>query len=36
MLTLGTYKTCLGIKGHIEDVVVDQNNRRKGIGEKLM
>ncbi len=36
MLTLGMYRTCLSLKGWIEDVVVDENHRRMGIGKALM
>lgn len=33
---MATYKVISGHKGMIEDVVVDQNFRAKGIGRKLM
>lgn len=36
MLIIGTYKTPSGIKVWIEDVVVDESHRGKGIGKKLM
>jgi ribosomal protein S18 acetylase RimI-like enzyme len=36
MLTIATYKTPSGIKVWIEDVVVDQSLRGKGIGKELM
>jgi ribosomal protein S18 acetylase RimI-like enzyme len=36
MLTIGTYKTPTGIKVWIEDVVVDESYRGKGIGKELM
>jgi ribosomal protein S18 acetylase RimI-like enzyme len=36
MLTVGTYKTPTGIKVWIEDVVVDESQRGKGIGRELM
>jgi ribosomal protein S18 acetylase RimI-like enzyme len=36
MLSLGTYKTPTGIKIWIEDVVVDESLRGKGIGRELM
>ena len=36
MLTIGTYKTPTGIKVWIEDVVVDESIRGKGIGKELM
>lgn len=34
--SLGSYKTISGYKGWIEDVVVDENARGKGIGRKLI
>ena len=36
MLTIGTYKTPTGIKVWIEDVVVDELQRGKGVGKELM
>ena len=36
MLTIATYKTPSGIKVWIEDVVVDESQRGKGIGKELM
>ena len=36
MLTIATYKTPSGIKVWIEDVVVDESHRGKGIGKELM
>jgi ribosomal protein S18 acetylase RimI-like enzyme len=36
MLTIGTYTTPTGIKVWIEDVVVDESQRGKGIGKELM
>jgi ribosomal protein S18 acetylase RimI-like enzyme len=36
MLTIGTYPTPSGAKVWIEDVVVDETQRGKGIGKKLM
>ena len=36
MLTIGTYNTPSGIKVWIEDVVVDESQRGKGIGRELM
>lgn len=36
MLTIGTYKTPTGIKVWIEDVVVDESHRGKGIGKELI
>jgi len=36
MLSIGTYKTPTGIKVWIEDVVVDESYRGKGIGKELM
>ena len=35
-LTLLLYRIPTGHKAHIEDVVVDQNNRGKGIGQSLI
>ena len=36
MLTIASYKTPSGIKVWIEDVVVDESQRGKGIGKELM
>jgi ribosomal protein S18 acetylase RimI-like enzyme len=36
MLTIAVYKTPTGIKVWIEDVVVDESHRGKGIGSELM
>jgi len=36
MLTIGTYNTPSGTKVWIEDVVVDESQRGKGLGEELM
>jgi ribosomal protein S18 acetylase RimI-like enzyme len=36
MLTIGTYLTPSGAKAWIEDVVVDETQRGKGIGKELM
>ncbi|NDV46237.1 GNAT family N-acetyltransferase [Paludibacter sp. 221] len=36
MLTIGTYKSPTGVKGWIEDVVVDEQYRGKGLGKKIM
>jgi ribosomal protein S18 acetylase RimI-like enzyme len=36
MLTIGTYPTPSGAKVWIEDVVVDETQRGKGIGKELM
>lgn len=36
MLTIGTFKTPTGIKVWIEDVVVDESQRGKGLGEEMM
>jgi ribosomal protein S18 acetylase RimI-like enzyme len=36
MLTIATYKTPTGIKVWIEDVIVDESHRGKGIGRELM
>ncbi|MCJ7466000.1 MAG: GNAT family N-acetyltransferase [Maribacter sp.] len=36
MAMMATYQVISGYKGIIEDVVVDENYRRKGIGRKLM
>ena len=36
MLSIGTYQTPTGIKVWIEDVVVDESYRGKGIGKELM
>jgi ribosomal protein S18 acetylase RimI-like enzyme len=36
MLTIATYKTPTGIKAWIEDVIVDESYRGKGIGRDLM
>lgn len=36
MLTVGIYKSPTGIKGWIEDVVVDDNYRGKGLGRIIM
>jgi ribosomal protein S18 acetylase RimI-like enzyme len=36
MLTIATYNTPTGIKVWIEDVVVDESHRGKGIGRELM
>ena len=36
MLTIATYKTPPGIKVWIEDVIVDESHRGKGIGRELM
>jgi ribosomal protein S18 acetylase RimI-like enzyme len=35
MLTIGTYRTPSGIKVWIEDVVVDEDQRGKGLGKDL-
>ena len=35
-LTLIVYQTPSGKRGYIEDVVVDENSRGKGLGKKLM
>ena len=35
-LTLISYKTPSGVRGYVEDVVVDREYRRRGIGEMLM
>lgn len=35
MLSLGTYKTPLGVKAWIEDVVVDSRVRGRGLGKKI-
>jgi ribosomal protein S18 acetylase RimI-like enzyme len=36
MLTIGTYRSPSGIKAWIEDVVIDESQRGKGLGEELM
>ena len=36
MLTLATYRTPTGLRSIAEDVVVDENMRRHGIGEALV
>ena len=36
MLTIASYKTPSGIKVWIEDVVVDESQRGKGIGKEMM
>jgi len=36
MATLGTIVTLRGLKGHMEDVVVDKNYQGKGLGRKLV
>lgn len=36
MLTVGVYKTPTGIKAWIEDVVVDNKARGKGLGRKII
>jgi ribosomal protein S18 acetylase RimI-like enzyme len=36
MLTIASYKTSSGIKVWIEDVVVDESQRGKGIGKEMM
>lgn len=36
LLTLIIYRVPTGVRAHIEDVVVDEALRRKGIGEALM
>ena len=36
MLTIADYKTPTGVKVWIEDVVVDESHRGKGIGKELM
>ena len=36
MLTIAAYKTPSGVKVWIEDVVVDESQRGKGIGKELM
>ena len=36
MLTIGTYNTPSGTKVWIEDVVVDESQRGKGLGEEIM
>jgi ribosomal protein S18 acetylase RimI-like enzyme len=36
LLTLIVYRVPTGIRAHIEDVVVDEGSRGKGIGEALM
>lgn len=36
MATMATYKAISGHKGMIEDVVVDEGQRGKGLGRKLM
>ncbi len=35
-LTLISYRTPSGVRGYVEDVVVDENYRGNGIGEMLM
>ncbi|MAO08801.1 MAG: GNAT family N-acetyltransferase [Alteromonas sp.] len=36
MASMGNYRVISGIKGWIEDVVVDETQRGKGIGEQLI
>lgn len=36
MLTLVLYRTPTGLRGRIEDVVVDEPSRGKGVGEAMM
>jgi ribosomal protein S18 acetylase RimI-like enzyme len=36
MLTVGTYHTLTGLKAWIEDVVVDEPERGKGLGKELI